>query len=176
MFSLSSPVLYFYILAAVALRILPHPWNFTPVGAMFLFGAATFRNRWEGLLAALAALAASDYATSLILWQGRSRIVVSSWIAFTAVGMIGWTLRRKVTGLRVIMASLAGGSAFFLLSNLAVWLQGSLYPRTWSGLTACYVAALPFLRNDILGNLVYCAIMFGSYAWIVSRRSAPQTA
>jgi hypothetical protein len=36
-----------------------------------------------------------------------------------------------------------------------------MYPHTWSGLTACYVAALPFYRNDLLSTAVVAGLAFG---------------
>ena len=44
------------ILLAAVLRILPHPWNFTPIGAMAIFSGSLFRNRWVAFLFPLAAL------------------------------------------------------------------------------------------------------------------------
>jgi hypothetical protein len=35
---------------------------------------------------------------------------------------------------------------------------------TLSGLTECYVAALPFCRNEILGDLCYALLLFGGFA------------
>jgi hypothetical protein len=52
-----------------------------------------------------------------------------------------------------------------------VWLAGGLYPRTLSGLTACYVAAIPFFRNSIVGDLLYSAALFGGFA-LAQRRFA----
>jgi hypothetical protein len=167
----SLPILYFYVLAAGILRILPHPWNLAPVGAMFLFSAATFRSRLQGWLVPLAALMITDYAVTQIVWHGQyTSFRPGTWTAFSLVGLLGWTLRSKITVTRVAGAALGGAIIFFVASNFAVWLGGELYPRTLTGLAACYTAAIPFFRNDVAGNLVYCAAMFGSYHWLVSRR------
>jgi len=45
-----------FVLLAACVRILPHPWNFTPVGAMALFGGAKLRNPWAAFLFPLSAL------------------------------------------------------------------------------------------------------------------------
>jgi hypothetical protein len=167
-----GPILYFYVLAAGLLRILPHPWNLTPVGAMFLFSAATFRSRLEGWLVPLAALMITDYAVLQILYHGQyawfSPLI---WTSFSLVGIVGWTLRRKTSVARVAGAALGGSLVFFIASNFAVWVggEGRLYPMTLSGLVICYTAALPFFRNEVAGNLVYCAAMFGSYHWVAAR-------
>lgn len=162
---------YLYVLAALLLRLLPHPWNVTPLGAMFLFSGATFRSKVESLVVPLAALLLSDYAVIHILYQGRyGWFSPYTWAGFLLVGLIGWALRGRMTWLRVGGASLAGSVVFFVVSNFGVWAGEKLYAPTLGGLMDCYVAALPFFRNSLLGDLAYAALMFGSYSLL--RRQA----
>ena len=155
---------YFYVLAALLLRLLPHPWNVTPLGAMFLFSGATFRSKVESLVVPLAALLLSDYAVIHFLYQGRyAWFSPYTWAGFLLVGLVGWALRGRMTWVRVGAASLAGSVTFFVLSNFGVWAGGKLYAPTPGGLADCYVAALPFFRNSLLGDFAYTALMFGSY-------------
>jgi hypothetical protein len=166
-------LLYFYILAAILMRLLPHPWNITPLGAMFLFSGATFTRKWNSLLVPLTALLVSDYAVIHILYGGGySWFSPYSWAGFLLVGMIGWALRNRITYATVAGGSVAGSVVFFLVSNFGVWAAGQLYPRTWSGLATSYLAGLPFFRNAVIGDLVYAGLMFGSYALIQYRRPA----
>ena len=166
-------MLYLYVLAAILLRLVPHPWNVTPIAAMFLFSGSTFRSKRDGLLAPLVALMISDYAVIHFLYQGRyGWFTPFTWGAFLLVGLIGWTLREKMTFARVVGASLAGSVTFFLFTNFGVWLAGAMYPKTLAGLGACYVAALPFFRNTVLGDLFYVALLFGSYRWLRQRPRA----
>ena len=72
----------------------------------------------------------------------------------------------------VLGASLAGSVVFFLVSNFGVWMGWKMYPATVGGLIDCYVAALPFFRNTVLGDLAYAGLMFGIYAWVRRRRAA----
>ncbi len=167
---------YLFVLAAIVLRLLPHPWNVTPLGAMFLFSGATFRSKRASLLVPLVAVLLSDYAVIHFIYGGLyAWFSPYTWTGFLAVGLLGWTLRRKLTVPRVAVASLAGSVAFFLLSNLGVWVAWKLYPPTFGGLIDCYVAALPFFRNSLLGDLVYAGLMFGSYEWLRHRRWAVAT-
>lgn len=164
---------YLYILAAVVLRVIPHPWNLSPMGAMFLFSGGTFRSKLQAMLVPLAALLISDYAVIQILYHGRfGWFSPWNWSAFALVGLIGWTLRGRITVGRVAAASLAGSTAFFVVSNFGVWAGGKLYPMTAAGLGACYVAALPFFGNTIAGDLLFSALMFGSYYWLRQRHVA----
>ncbi len=165
---------YLYVLAAVVLRLIPHPWNLTPMGAMFLFSGSTFARKRDSLLVPLGALLISDFAVIHFLYQGRfAWFSPFTWAGFLVVGLIGWTLREKRTVGRIAAASLGGSVAFFLISNFGVWLQWTLYPPTFDGLIACYAAALPFFRHTVLGDLAYTAAMFGSYHWLRQRQLAP---
>ncbi len=166
-------MLYLYVLAAIALRLLPHPWNVTPLGAMFLFSGATFRSKRDSLLVPLVALLVSDYAVIHFLYHGKYPwFSPYTWLGFVLVGLIGWTLRSKIAWVRVGVASITGSVVFFLVSNFEVWVDWKLYPHTLAGLLNCYVAALPFFRNSLLGDLAYAALMFGSYQWLRHRQLA----
>jgi len=52
---------------------------------------------------------------------------------------------------------------FFVATNFAVWAFGGLYPHNLEGLAECYIAALPFLRNRIAGDLFWATLLFGGY-------------
>jgi hypothetical protein len=48
------------------------------------------------------------------------------------------------------------------LSNFATWASWDLYPKTLNGLMECYVAALPFFRHALAGDLIFAAAMFAT--------------
>jgi len=83
--------------------------------------------------------------------------------------LLGGWLAHKTTALRVGAASLAGSVSFFLISNFAVWAVWNMYPKTASGLAACYVAGLPFFRNAVVSDLFFAALFFG-IGYLVSQR------
>jgi len=65
----------------------------------------------------------------------------------------------------VIASALASSLAFFLITNFMVWAMSTqLYPHTIAGLTASYVAGIPFYQNQVLGDAFYTLAMFGGYA------------
>jgi len=148
------------IVAAAASRLLPHPPNFTPIGAMALLGGACFADRRAAFLVPLAAMALSDV---VIGWH-RGWFVVYGCFALTVC--IGLWLRRRRKPAAIAGATLASSLLFFMVTNFAVWAlgHGRLYPMSAEGLLACYAAALPFFRNTLLGDAVYSVALFGSLA------------
>jgi len=172
--------LAFALIALAALtRLLPHPHNFTPIGAIALFGAAYFNRQWLVLAVPFAALFFTDLFINNVIYRelygGQFTLITSWWIyaAFSLVMLagMGW-FSQKVSGLRVFGASLSASAIFFLVTNFSVWAESGMYPKTLAGLGACYTAGIPFLGNTILGDLFYSAAMFGIYEWVSSKNRA----
>lgn len=146
------------ICLAAALRVAPHPWNLTPVGAMALFSGAVVRNRRVAFLFPLAALAAGD---ALIGFHKLAPVVYASFLVSVGIGM--W-LREKRSVVRIGAATLAGASQFFVVTNFAVWALLGTYPKTVAGLVACYAAGIPFFWNMLAGDALYAGLLFGGFA------------
>jgi hypothetical protein len=146
------------ILFAAMLRIGPHPWNFTPVGAMAIFAGAMFGKRWVAFLLPLAALLAGD------LFVGFYKLMFIVYASFALSVAIGRWLATSRTVARTSGAVLLGAVQFFVVSNFAMWAVGGFYPRTASGLTACYLAGFPLFWNTLAGDAVYATVLFGGYA------------
>jgi hypothetical protein len=147
------------ILAAAALRLVPHPPNFSPIGAMALFSGAYLGRRGAVALAApLGALFLSD----LVL--GFYRGMPTVYFSVALIVIIGWLALRRVSPIRVGAAAIASSVLFFVLTNFGTWLSSGFYPRTMDGLVACYAAAIPFFQNTVAGDLFYAALLFGGFA------------
>jgi hypothetical protein len=159
------------ILAALS-RLLPHPPNFSPVEAMALFGGAYFARRWLGIVMPLLAMLISDIALGLINgglylehFTSLPFLLVYACIAMSA--LLGFGLRGRVNGTRVVAYSLIGSVLFFVVTNFGVWLTASSMPGSnacLAGITPCYIAAIPFFKWTVLGTLFYSAILFGGFA------------
>lgn len=169
-------VLVSMIAAAAMTRLLPHPPNFSPVEAMALFGGAYFAARAWSVLVPLVAMLVSDLALAAIhggtyfeYMTGAGFWLVYACIALSAV--LGFGLRGKVTGSRVLGYSLAGSVLFFVVTNFGTWAAGTLYPKTGAGLAAAYTAGIPFFQWTVLGTLFYAAVLFGGFALL--RRNVP---
>lgn len=148
------------IFVAAALRIAPHPWNFTPVGAMALFSGALIRDRRLAFAFPLLALLSGDVFVGFYK-PGAMLMVYSSFLVSVLIGRL---LQNRRTFLRVAGATLLGSLQFFLVTNFAVWWLLHSYPKTASGLAACYLAGLPLLGNTLAGDAFYVALFFGAFA------------
>ena len=153
---------YLFVIFAVLARMpfMPHPWGFTPVAAALLyFGARGSRRQlWVpfGLMITSDVLLNKFVYAYPLSWD---QPVVWAWYA--AILLLGTQLHENSGWLRVAGAALASSVSFFILSDLAVWAFGTMYPKTWSGLVSCYVAALPFFRRGLAGDMLFTAVMFG---------------
>ena len=161
-------VLLAIILSAAAMRLIPHPPNVTPIAAMALFGGAHFSNKKMAFLVPLVAMYLSDLVLGFFVYDfgwfhGFMPFV---YISFVITVCLGFLLRRRLTPLAVGGAALMGSVLFFIVTNFGAWLISGLYPRTFSGLFSCYVAAIPFFRNTLAGNMVYTLVLFGGFALV----------
>jgi len=146
------------IFVAAALRLVPHPPNFSPIDAMALFSGAYLARRWLAFAAPLAAMVISDSVLGFYdgFWV--------TYIAITLVVLLGSVALTRVSALRVGGAAVAGSVLFFLVSNFGTWALSGMYPLTGAGLVACYVAAIPFFQNTLAGDLFYSGMLFGGLA------------
>ena len=146
------------IILAAVVRILPHPWNFTPIGAMALFSGAMFRDRRVAFLFPLVALFAGD------LFVGLHRLIPVVYASFLISVLIGTLLANHRGVLRIGGAVFLGALQFFLVTNFAVWQLFGTYPHAPAGLAACYLAGLSFFGNTLTGDSVYATLFFGAFA------------
>lgn len=144
------------IAGAAALRLVPHPPNFAPIGAMALFGGASFADRRVALLLPLASLFLSDLVLGLHI------LVPVVYGSFAVNVLLGRWLRSRRRIVPVALATFTGAIQFFVVTNFACWLLW--YPHTPAGLAACYIAALPFFQNTLLGDAAFVGVLFGATA------------
>jgi hypothetical protein len=171
---LTSLIIGAWLALAFLARLAPHPANLSPFTAMTVFcGAVSVqvlgRKAWLGWVATFAALFLSDvflgfYASALFVYLG-----------FASALALGFVFRRDVASsnrihfaVSALTATVAGAMAFFAISNLGVWLEGTLYPLTAAGFASCYFAAIPFLLRSLSGDLFWAVVLFGAWAYVRS--------
>lgn len=168
------------IISALAIsRLLPHPFNFSPIAALALFGGTHYRNRFAAYLIPLAALWVSDiflnfafFGSFVPFYEGA----FFTYAAFALIVLLGSKALQKFSARNLLFSSLAASVIFFVVSNFGVWVSGTLYPLNATGFAACYAAAIPFFRNTFAGDLIYSFAIFYGYAFAQSRISILKTA
>ncbi|MGE0758360.1 MAG: DUF6580 family putative transport protein [Pirellulaceae bacterium] len=146
--------------------------NFAPVAGIALFAGFYFSSRLVAASLPLLIMAFSDlfiggYAPQMMA-------LVYGMLAFPVL-FRGWLhavwdaprhpARKPVVTL--VTCGLVASCLHFLVTNLGSWLWFDMYDRTWSGLVECYVAAVPFFRFTLAGDLFFSFMLFGGYtaAW-----------
>lgn len=174
-------VLLLFILVAGVLRITAAghitPFsNFSPVGAMALFGGAYFADKWKSYLFPLLTLFLGDVIMSQTIYKAYATgIMYEGWywtyLGFAAMVLIGQLVIKKVRITNIVFASVGAALAFWLLADLGTFMShhnidmttGLPFTRDFQGLVKCYIQGLPLVKNTILSNLVYSGIFFGLF-------------
>jgi hypothetical protein len=174
-------ILLTIVLAAAMARLLPHPQNVTPIGAMALFGGAYFTRKWQSFVLPLLALWLSDLVLNNVVYKAFnpsfvwiSGYTVWGYAAFALMIVLSWTLLKKVKTQNVVLASVIGSTLFFIITNFGAWYADpfDMYPNGITGLMASYTLGLPFYLNSLLGDLVWCGILFGGFEYAKRQYSA----
>lgn len=172
-------IIFGMILIAALSRLGPHLYNFTPIAAMALFGAAWFKNKWMALFVPLACLFFSDVLLQLQYLNGSAEYPaffngsIAVYGAFLLIGGLGFSLRNRVNFRNVVVTSITASILFFVVTNFAAWLTDyQYYPvKSFATLIEAYVAGIPFFRGTLLGDLFFNGVLFGSFELI--RRNVP---
>lgn len=169
------------ILLAALSRLIPHHANFAPVGGMALFGAAYYSKRYWAFVVPIVSMWISDLILNNVVYgQYFDHFVwfysgsLFTYGAFALIALFGILTLKKVRIPNLIVLALCASAIFFLVSNFGVWFSGTMYPKDFGGLMACYTAGIPFFKNTILGDLVYTGVLFGVFEYSVRRISQLQ--
>jgi hypothetical protein len=166
-------------IVAALYRIVPgRPYGFAPQFAMALFAGAIIKDKKWALIVPVLSMFISDLLYQVLFINHLSPIAgfyEGQWInylLFASVTLFGFLIK-KVTVQNVFIMSLIAPTYFFIVSNFLTWAgvgEFVTYPKTFSGLIACYTAGLPFYKMSLIATVVFSAIIFGSYYLI--RRNA----
>lgn len=151
-------IVLFLVVLGVLARFLPHPPNFVPIAALALFGAVYLPKKWA-LLVPLSAMLISD----IFIGFYDVAVMLSVYGSFVLIGLLGMWLKKHKKWYTVGGSAVLGAVLFFVITNFAVWAFTPWYAKTLSGLWQCYLMALPFFRNTLLGNIFYVTCLFGVF-------------
>jgi len=143
----------FIILIGVLSRLMPHWANITAVGGIALFSGSRFGIR-KAILITFITMFLSDALLGFhaLMWATYGSLFLGI--------LIGRWVGNQTGNWRLFGGIFSSSVIFFLVTNFAVWVATPMYPRTMSGLIDCFIMALPFFRNSLLGDFVYTFVFF----------------
>ena len=165
--NISYVVIISLILFASFSRIIPHMPNFTPIGAMALFGGAYLKNRYYAFLNPISSLWLSDLILNNFIFSFYSDFTwfypgfLWQYTSFILIIIIGYLFLKKLNFKNVFITTVLSSLLFFIITNFGVWISGSMYTLDFQGLITCYTMALPFFKGTLLGFMCYSAFLFG---------------
>jgi hypothetical protein len=159
--------------------------NFTPIGAMGLFGGVYFSKNWKMFLFPMLTLLVSDLAISTFIFKGQYGVLYGGWYwiyaIFILITLMGKFLIKKVNVKNVLLTGIGAALVHWIIADFLVWFGGGtdlrfMLPlsRDWEGLQQCYVQGFPFMRNFMAGTLLYSAVLFGGYELIARSKTFTQ--
>lgn len=154
--------------------------NFTPIGAMGLFGGAYFSKNWKAFGFPLLTLLVSDLIINLVVYQGQYGIMYGSWYwvyaGFAIIVLMGRSFLKNVNVKNVLLTGVSASIIYWLIVDFGVFLfgctditTGLTMDHSFTSLIKTYAQGLPYMKNFMIGTLLYSGIMFGLFEWMKTR-------
>lgn len=150
------------ILIGIISRFIVHFENFTPVIAIALF-AGYYLPKRQAIIVPLLMIIISDIAI------GLHSMIAFTWGTLALIAVIGIINKERKSTANILVRSLLAAILFYIVTNFGVWVFYNTYPKSWAGLTECYVAAIPYFRNTLISTFIYVAVLFGAYEFFAAR-------
>ena len=173
-------ILFLFILVTGIIRTILHSSedissisNFSPLGAMALFGGVYFNKQWKAFAFPLFSLFVSDLILHQTVFSKYGNgILYNGWYyvygAFALMVMVGWLIE-KVNIESVCLATLGVVFIHWIVTDIGVWINNPKFPQTFLGYLECLMLAVPFEWKFLVGTLAYSAVLFGSFEWMKNR-------
>ena len=133
-------------------RIIPHPWNFTPVLAIGIFSGFYFKKFYLGLFIVIFSMFLGD------LYLGFHNTMFFTYISLTVAVVLGIYIKHFKFN-EILISGLLSSVFFFIITNFGAWLTLDMYEKNLSGLMSSYILAIPFFHNTLISTLLYLFVI-----------------
>ncbi len=147
---------FLIVLVALSNIFLSNIPNFSPIASLALFSGFYFSNKKLALIIPISCMLISDF------FIGFHSLMWAVYLSFSLTVILGFFMR-NASPKNVILNSIWSSILFFLITNFAVWIEGSFYSFDISGLTLCFTMGLPFFKNTLLSSIIFSTILFGGF-------------
>ena len=148
-------------------RLIPHPWNFTPILAASIFSGFYFKNFFLGLFVVIFSMFLGD------LYLGFHSTMLFTYASLAVAVAIG-ILIKNFKFSEILVSGLTGSICFFVITNFGAWLTLEMYEKNLSGLINSYVLAIPFFHNTLISTLVYLILIKLLFNYVFEKKSLQQ--
>ena len=140
-------------------------WCVTPTAAAAIFAGLYFSRVAIAVMVPVTILAISDlllpaYNSIPVMIATYAVMIVPVWFGRMQRGEHS----RLSTIARWVLIGILPATLFYLVSNFAVWAFQSDYEKSLAGLGHCYLAAVPFYRWMLTGDVFYLTVLLGCLA------------
>ena len=163
------------ILVAASMKLLTHPHSIDPIIALSLFSGVIIKDRKWSFAIPLFTLLLSDILLEIAFpgngFYGTSQI--GNYFSLLFITVLGFGMK-KINWITVPLFSVSASLAFYFLSNTNVFLSDvdSYYSKDLNGYFNCMIAGIPFIKNSLINDLMFSAILFGGYVFVYKKRIA----
>ncbi len=162
---LSVNIVLFIVFISVFYRLIPHPFNFSPIYAFALFTGAKFNNKYLAAITTIIPIFITDF------YHGLYEAMVFNYIGLLCINYIGWLLINSDNYKNLIIASIFSSFVFYIISNFGVWFLTPYYSPDLNGFIDCYWLAIPFWQNSLISTLIFSFIIFPIYDNIIAYKT-----
>jgi hypothetical protein len=155
--------------------------NFSPLGAMALFGGAYFKKQWKAFALPLLMLFISDLILQQTVFKAYGNGVLYDgwyWVygAFALITLAAGWLLRKLTIKNFIIAVLVSVAIHWVVTDIGVWYGSKIFTQNIQGYIDCLIVAIPYELRFLSGTIIYGAVLFGLFEWMQQRYPNLKTA
>ena len=149
-------------------RIIPHPYNFTPLLAAGIFSGFYFKQFFVGLFVIIFSMFVGD------LYLGFHNTMLFTYIALIVPVGLGIFIKHfKFT--EILVTGLISSIGFFLITNFGAWLTLAMYEKNLIGLINSYILAIPFFHNTLISTLLYLLLLKVLFEFFINKKKATKT-
>ena len=144
-------------------RLIPHPWNFTPVLALGVFSGFYFKQFYLSLFVVILSMFIGD------LFLGFHSTMFFTYISLAIAVFIGLYVKCfKPT--EILFSGLSSSVCFFVITNFGAWLTLEMYEKNFAGLLQSYALGIPFFHNTLISTFLYLIILKLLFDFIISKK------
>ena len=157
------------ILSLSLTRLIPHPWNFTPMLAVGIFSGFYFKQFYLSLFIVILSMFIGD------LYLGFHSTMFFTYISLAVAVIIGLYIKHfKFT--EILFSGLASSVSFFIITNFGAWLTLEMYEKNFAGLLQSYTLAIPFFHNTLISTFLYLILLKLLFDFIISKKTIKTSA